>query len=299
VRTATTRMSALLVALAVLVGCSSQPTGAAATVNGIEIPRAELEAAVHTLAGVGLEGLEAADRAAIVEPLQHRILTMLIQTVIIEQAAAERGIEVDPTEIREMVASQTEEIGGTEALEQTLAAQSLTLELFLDRLVPTQARLDEIQAQLLGDLDDVDLRTVRHILVETLEDAEDLLDQLDGGADFAELAMAHSIDTGSGMQGGELGPAMRGQYVPGFEDAVWAASPNELVGPVETTFGFHLLEVTAVETTPASDLDRQLAQQMVGGELDRVLLAILDEADISIAPGLGVWDPNQNRVVSG
>jgi peptidyl-prolyl cis-trans isomerase C len=197
------------------------------------------------------------------------------------------------------VEEQTDAVGGREQLADILAAQSLTVDLFLGRLVPTQARLDEIRAQLLADVDDVVLRTTRHILVDTLDEAESLLEDLEAGADFAALAAMHSTDVGSGAAGGDLGPALPGSYVPAFEEAVWSSSLNEIVGPIETNFGFHLLEVTAEQTTPAQDLDGQLADQVLGNDLDELLRSVQAEIEITVAPGLGVWDPVQGRVVAG
>jgi peptidyl-prolyl cis-trans isomerase D len=63
------------------------------------------------------------------------------------------------------------------------------------------------------------------------------------GADFAELAAKHSEDPGSKDNGGDLGWFGRGQMVKEFEDAVWDAKPGEVIGPVESQFGFHVIRV--------------------------------------------------------
>jgi len=83
----------------------------------------------------------------------------------------------------------------------------------------------------------------RHILVETAEKCEELKTQLQGGADFAELARQHS-SCPSGRGGGDLGEFGRGQMVPEFDQVVFSAPVNEVQGPVKTQFGYHLLEVT-------------------------------------------------------
>lgn len=64
-----------------------------------------------------------------------------------------------------------------------------------------------------------------------------------GGADFAELARKHTDDEGSRQSGGDLGWFGRGAMVPEFEDAVFAAKPGEIVGPVRSQFGFHVIKV--------------------------------------------------------
>jgi len=83
----------------------------------------------------------------------------------------------------------------------------------------------------------------RHILVATEADCTDLKKQIDGGADFAELAKAHS-KCPSGAKGGALGTFGPGQMVKEFDEVVFSAPIGEVQGPVKTQFGYHLLEVT-------------------------------------------------------
>lgn len=84
----------------------------------------------------------------------------------------------------------------------------------------------------------------RHILVESKEQCEDLKKQIEAGADFAAIAKQYSRCP-SGKQGGELGEFGRGQMVPEFDKVVFSAPVNQVQGPVQTQFGYHLLEVTA------------------------------------------------------
>lgn len=90
------------------------------------------------------------------------------------------------------------------------------------------------------------LATAAHILVDSEETCLDLKQQLDDGADFAELAQTHS-SCPSGASGGDLGSFGPGMMVPEFDKVVFSAPINEVQGPVETSFGYHLLIVTARE----------------------------------------------------
>lgn len=83
----------------------------------------------------------------------------------------------------------------------------------------------------------------RHILVDTEEQCDDLKNQIVGGADFADVAREHS-QCPSGQRGGELGTFGRGQMVKEFEDVVFSADVGVVEGPVQTQFGYHLIEVT-------------------------------------------------------
>lgn len=85
--------------------------------------------------------------------------------------------------------------------------------------------------------------SARHILVETEAQCADLKQQIADGADFADLARAHS-SCPSGQQGGDLGQFGPGAMVPEFDQVVFSAPVNTVQGPVKTQFGYHLLEVT-------------------------------------------------------
>jgi peptidyl-prolyl cis-trans isomerase C len=102
-----------------------------------------------------------------------------------------------------------------------------------------------------------------HILVETEEKANELKIQLDGGADFAELAKANSTDTGSGAMGGDLGWFGLGMMVKPFEDAVVAAEIGKVVGPVQSDFGWHLVLVKETRVAAQPTLD-ELRDELAG-----------------------------------
>ena len=114
---------------------------------------------------------------------------------------------------------------------------------------------------------------VRHILVDDEATALAALDALNEGESFAALARAISTDTGTGARGGELGEAYVGNYVPEFRQAIEAAEIGALVGPVESEFGFHVLQVrskeerTGAEQTSQRERARQQALQQLKDSL--------------------------------
>lgn len=85
----------------------------------------------------------------------------------------------------------------------------------------------------------------RHILVPTEEQANDLKQQIENGADFGEIAQQFS-QCPSGRQGGDLGEFFPGQMVKEFNDVCFGDdyAVGEVHGPVKTQFGYHLIEVT-------------------------------------------------------
>ncbi|MFW5933649.1 MAG: peptidylprolyl isomerase, partial [Actinomycetota bacterium] len=107
-----------------------------------------------------------------------------------------------------------------------------------------------------------------------------------------------SVDTGSGAQGGDLGAAQRGAYVEPFDDAVWEAELDTVVGPVESEFGFHVLEVTDEDERSVDELEQQELQQLVGEELNTLINEAFSEAEIEVDDSIGAWDPAQRAVVA-
>ena len=85
--------------------------------------------------------------------------------------------------------------------------------------------------------------SARHILVADQAACEDLKKQIEDGADFADIAREHSTCP-SGKQGGGLGQFGPGQMVKEFDDVVFSAEVGKVHGPVQTQFGYHLIEVT-------------------------------------------------------
>ena len=85
--------------------------------------------------------------------------------------------------------------------------------------------------------------SARHILVDSEEKCLELKAKIEGGADFADVARQHS-SCPSGRQGGELGTFGPGQMVKEFDEVVFSGELNTVLGPVQTQFGYHLLEVT-------------------------------------------------------
>jgi peptidyl-prolyl cis-trans isomerase C len=86
--------------------------------------------------------------------------------------------------------------------------------------------------------------TARHILVDNAELCEELKTKILDGATFEDVAREHSTCP-SGRRGGDLGSFGPGQMVKEFDTVVFSANLNEVQGPVQTQFGYHLLEVTS------------------------------------------------------
>ena len=123
-------------------------------------------------------------------------------------------------------------------------------------------------------------RSASHILIAVKPDASDadkaaakqkataLLEKARAKPDaFAELAKANSQDTGSAAQGGDLGSFARGAMVKPFEDAVFAAKVGDIVGPVQTDFGYHIIKVTGVTPPHVQSFDE--VKGRIEGELRR------------------------------
>ena len=85
--------------------------------------------------------------------------------------------------------------------------------------------------------------TARHILVDSEEKCNELKTEIENGTEFGEVAAANSTCP-SGSNGGDLGQFGPGQMVPEFDKAVFSGDVGVVYGPIQTQFGYHLLEVT-------------------------------------------------------
>ena len=85
--------------------------------------------------------------------------------------------------------------------------------------------------------------SARHILVASKEACENLKTQIEAGTDFEACAREHSLCP-SRNQGGRLGEFGPGQMVKEFDEVVFTGEVGKVLGPVQTQFGFHLVEVT-------------------------------------------------------
>ncbi|KAA0266309.1 MAG: hypothetical protein EDM79_15940 [Chloroflexi bacterium] len=120
---------------------------------------------------------------------------------------------------------------------------------FFENLI-LREKLEEV---ITADLPSVETQVrARHILVVDSVTAENMIERLKNGADFAELAREFSTDTGSGAQGGDLGWFGKNAMIPEFEAAVFALeNPGDFtLEPVQSTFGFHIIQLMGKREIP-------------------------------------------------
>lgn len=311
--------------LAALAGCGQQDP--AATINGREITADQLEDELDAIRGndayvqafeqntqipVQGDGEGTFSQALLGEVLRIDIIFSLIR-----QEVDRRGLEIDDAvreQARQQALCQLAFVGGPSEECETVGGPVLDAfpEEYQQELVDRWAAalaLDQALRDEGGSDEAVDAyyeqhanryaqNCVSHILVGSEEEADDLKAQLDDGADFAELAGAHSTDTGSAQQGGELPCSDLTQYVPEFADAAEQAEVGEVVGPVQSQFGWHLILVTSRDPAPPLDEVRDQVAQDVGGQSDinGWLEQALDGAEIDVDRRYGTWNPATGQI---
>jgi peptidyl-prolyl cis-trans isomerase C len=125
----------------------------------------------------------------------------------------------------------------------------------------------------------------RHILIEAEEDAAAIIAELDGGADFAQLAEERSTGP-SATSGGDLGYFVAGQMVPSFSEAAFALEPGSYTtAPVQTEFGWHviLVEDRREQAPPAfEEMEAELRAELQRAAVDTFLAELRAGAEIEI-----------------
>ena len=166
----------------------------------------------------------------------------------------------------------------------------------------TDDAVQEIYEQTYLQAEQAEEFNASHILVESEEEAAAIVDELNGGADFAEVARAKSTGP-SGPNGGQLGWFAAGMMVPEFQTAVEELEVGAISGPVQTQFGWHVIILNEKRTKEAPALDavrgeieNQLSQQAVTQKIDELTNAAevtrtaKEEVDTSVLSNIGLLE---------
>ena len=164
---------------------------------------------------------------------KERFLQELINKELIYQDAINRGLQND----RELA----------EKIEEFRKMSLLTI--VLKQEIEEKAEVTESEIKEFYDGNPENFKTgaevrARHILVDTEEKANDILNSIIKGEKFIELAKTFSMDKGSAQNGGDLGFFSRGRMIPEFEETAFSLKKGEPSKPVKTTYGYHIIEVT-------------------------------------------------------
>ena len=174
-----------------------------------------------------------------------------IDTVNITEVEIQQYYDDNPDQFRTLEAIDVEYI--------ELNKNSLLDSVSVDEEVLRALYEDEIAEFISGEE-----RNASHILIEindevTEEQAKAKADEINTllvtGGDFEELAKKHSDDMGSAKQGGSLGFAAKGAYLPEFEDALFALTEGGVSAPVQTEYGFHIIKLIEIQTQPIPEFD--------------------------------------------
>lgn len=251
------------------------PDTVVATVNGEPITEAQIDLALADL-GQQFAGLpEEQQRAA--------ALSALIEIMLFAAEAEEQGL------------------GDSETFQQRMdllrqrALHSAYIENAIAAEVTDEAVRQRYETELAGVEPEQEVRA-RHIIVETEEEARAIIEELEAGGNFEEIAKEKSTD-GAAAQGGDLGYFGKGQMVPEFEEAVFALEVGEYTQePVQTQFGWHVikLEDKRDREPPAfEDVSAQIRSLMLREQYMETASSLREAAEIEIE------DPALQGVLEG
>lgn len=235
-------------------GDASDPV--VATVDGSPIYRSDVIAVQRTL--------PAQFQQLPIEVLFPAVVERLIETKLVVNAGRKENLQNDD-EVKRRLASLEDrviqEVYITRKVEAAVNEQAVR-ERYEQMAKATPAK-EEISA--------------RHILVQTEQQAKDVIAELKKGGDFAEIAKAKSMDPSGKQNGGDLGFFSREEMVPEFSEAAFKLKDGETsASPVKTQFGWHVIRVEARRTqAPSLDEMREqitndLSQEVVSGMVGKL-----------------------------
>lgn len=243
----------------------SQDDPVVATVNGEEIRDSEVMESARQLPP---------EYQQQVDQFYPRLVDRMVDMELVSQAAREADLADDPEverRLEEMRIQMMRDVYLERKVEEYVTEERLRAA--YDKYVEENPPKQEIRA--------------RHILVEEREKAEELIAELDEGAEFIRLAERNSIGP-SAQSGGDLGFFTRGTMVPPFDEAVFALDEGEYTEePVETQFGWHVIQKTGSrETEPASfeEMRDELYREMEREAIQAAIADLREEADVETYP---------------
>lgn len=210
---------------------------------------------------------------------RRQVIDAMIETVLLEQAAASAGVNVTDEQLEEIIQNDIATVGGQEVFEQRLASNNMTQEEYREQ-VRANLIAQRVQMQVPGEISETAEHVhARHILVATQEEAEAILAQLRDGADFDTLARTYSLDISTRDRGGDLGFFPRGLLLaPELEDAAFALAPGQISDVVFTELlGYHIIQVLEREERPIEETALEL---MRANQIRRWRESLWSEASI-------------------
>ena len=317
------RVSLHVVALAFVValaGCSAESGGggtgstAAATVNGEQITRTELQGSVplfQFLASLSQAPCgqpdpasgESADAAC-----ARFALGNMIQEEILQQYANANDVSVPADEVSSTIEQLEEQLGGAAELDSLLKENDVTrpeLEAFAQRLLlfqevqktvgETGTTDEELrQAYEQNKLQYTQLDTWQ-ILVKTQQEADQIEQQVTP-KNFQDLADKYSIDPSVNQNHGDLGTMAASGLVEPYVRAALALQPGQISEPVQSEFGWHIIRLISTDVAPFDQVRDQLVQQSAGQSFQTWFQERLEGADITVNPRYGRFDAATGQV---
>lgn len=284
-------LSMLLLLALVAVGCGGDseevPADAIAVVDGTDVQKSEFDALIaQAKKSYSLQKREF-PKAGSPEynTLKNQAVQFLVQRTQFELQAEELDVEVTEKQVNDRLAQiKKQYFGGSDKKYQDQLKQQGLTEEQVKRDIRAQLIQEGIFKQVTEDVKITDKeiqeyynenksqfgtpeqRDVRHILVPTKKQADDLYAQLQDGANFAALAKKFSKDPASASQGGKLTIA-RGQTVPTFDQTAFLLAKNTISRPVKTQYGYHIIEplseIKPAKTTPLNQVKDSIRQQLL------------------------------------
>lgn len=302
-------LAALAAAAVALLGACGSSAPFAARVDGRTISQDALEDELRAIASnerylavveeqLPVRGLGQGtfDSAFTAQVLSRQIVYSMVSAEL--SAREVRVTDADRDLARPLV---VERVGGdavfadfSASYRRELVERSAELNVLTVSLLGQGSLADAARASYESDLDAYTSACVRHVLLQTPEKAAEVKARLDAGDAFASVARAESADALSAPQGGDLGCGITrtSRFVPEFLAAVFSQEVGQVGEPVETSFGYHVIEVTSRNVPPYEQVASTVAADVVAGgqsELRRWLERAVSEAEISVDPKYGTF----------
>lgn len=245
----------------------ADPNAVVATVDGVKLTERDVQLAIQELSPNGAAGID--------DQKREQLIGFLINVKLVAKAAEQEKLNesadfqsrIDFLREQALMKTYLEKVGKAAVTDE---AVKKVYEETIKEIKPEQ----EVRA--------------RHVLVETEDEAKQVVERLKKGEDFAVVAKEVSKDPGSGAEGGDLGFFLKEQMVPEFSEVAFKMEPGKVSDPVKSQYGWHVIKVEEKRERAVPKLEEvrsQIEDYVHKKAQEEAVKKLLDQAKIERVGG--------------
>lgn len=300
------KISTLLIAVSLVLvlflsGCGKEAESnkVLATVNGLEITESQFNQRYNIIAGQYDLDPENQDHAAYAADLKEQVLNSLVDETVLLQEAEAQGLIATEEEVNKEIETFKANFSSTEEFETYLSSYLKLTEEEMKAVLLNDLTIANVFDQVTKDVDSSQMSpeeyyennkamfmnpeqvSATHILLESQEEAKEIIEEIKAGGDMNQIAAEKSIDESAKMNNGDLGFFSKGRMVEEFDQAVFSMEVGQLLEePVKTNFGYHVIRLNdkkAAEEIKFTEVEEDIKSYLIEEQKNNAFVEYINE----------------------